>query len=91
MKTFTTYMRLLAIWAIAMSVACSKVGFTPTDPDYSPNGTLSKSESFLFNKNDTTAKVDILVIDDNSEKIWMIKVRPRFSWDAGVTASAFLR
>lgn len=32
-----------------------------------------------------------LVIDDNSEKIWMIKVRPRFSWDAGVTASAFLR
>ncbi|MCX6799028.1 MAG: ATP-binding protein [Candidatus Diapherotrites archaeon] len=31
-----------------------------------------------------------LIIDDNTEKIWMIKVRPRFSWDAGVTASAFL-
>jgi len=31
-----------------------------------------------------------LVIDDNTEKIWMIKVRPRLSWDAGVTASAFL-
>ncbi len=30
-----------------------------------------------------------LIIDDNSEKIWMIKIRPRFSWDAGVTASAF--
>ena len=32
-----------------------------------------------------------LIIDDNTEKIWMIKVRPRFSWDAGVTASAFLK
>ena len=30
-----------------------------------------------------------LVIDDNTEKIWMIKVRPRFSWDAATTASAF--
>jgi DNA helicase HerA-like ATPase len=30
-----------------------------------------------------------LIVDDNSEKVWMIKVRPRFSWDAGVTASAF--
>ena len=30
-----------------------------------------------------------LVIDDNTEKIWMIKVRPRFSWDSSVTASAF--
>ena len=32
-----------------------------------------------------------LVLDDNSEKLWMIKVRPRFSWDAGVTANAFTR
>ncbi len=32
-----------------------------------------------------------LIIDDNTEKIWMIKVRPRLSWDAGVTASAFLK
>jgi hypothetical protein len=31
-----------------------------------------------------------LIVDDNTEKIWMVKVRPRFSWDAGVTASAFL-
>lgn len=31
-----------------------------------------------------------LIIDDNTEKIWMIRVRPRYSWDAGVTASAFL-
>jgi uncharacterized protein len=30
-----------------------------------------------------------LVIDDNTEKVWMIKVRPRFSWDSSVTASAF--
>ncbi len=29
-----------------------------------------------------------LVLDDNTEKLWLIKVRPRFSWDAGVTASA---
>jgi uncharacterized protein len=31
-----------------------------------------------------------LVIDDNTEKVWMIKVRPRFSWDTSVTANAFL-
>ena len=30
-----------------------------------------------------------LVVDDNTEKILMIKVRPRFSWDAGVDATAF--
>lgn len=36
------------------------------------------------------AKGYALVLDDNSEKLWMIKVRPRFSWDGGVTASAFL-
>lgn len=30
-----------------------------------------------------------LVIDDNTEKVWMIRVRPRFSWDSSVTASAF--
>ena len=32
-----------------------------------------------------------LIIDDNTEKIWMVKIRPRFSWDAGVTATAFLK
>jgi len=31
-----------------------------------------------------------LIIDDNTERVWMIKVRPRFSWDSSVTASAFL-
>lgn len=30
-----------------------------------------------------------LVLDDQTEKLWLIKVRPRFSWDAGVTASSF--
>ena len=30
-----------------------------------------------------------IILDDNSEKIWMTKIRPRYSWDAGVTASAF--
>ena len=30
-----------------------------------------------------------LILDDNSEKLWMVKIRPRFSWDAGVTATAF--
>ncbi len=30
-----------------------------------------------------------LVLDDNSEKLWMVKVRPRMSWDGGKTASAF--
>jgi hypothetical protein len=31
-----------------------------------------------------------IILDDNAEKIWMIRVRPRFSWDAGVDASAFV-
>ncbi|MFA5357488.1 MAG: ATP-binding protein [archaeon] len=31
-----------------------------------------------------------LVIDDNTEKTWMIKTRPRLSWDSSVTASAFI-
>jgi len=31
-----------------------------------------------------------LVVDDNTEKTWMIKIRPRFSWDSSITASAFL-
>lgn len=30
-----------------------------------------------------------LILDDNTEKIWMVKIRPRFSWDGGVTATAF--
>ncbi len=35
------------------------------------------------------AKGFALVLDDNTEKIWMVKIRPRFSWDGGVTATAF--
>ncbi|MCX6801144.1 MAG: ATP-binding protein [Candidatus Diapherotrites archaeon] len=31
-----------------------------------------------------------LVIDDNTEKTWMIKTRPRLSWDSSVTATAFI-
>ena len=30
-----------------------------------------------------------LILDDQTEKLWLMKVRPRFSWDGGVTASAF--
>ena len=30
-----------------------------------------------------------LLLDDQTEKLWMIKVRPRFSWDGGVTATVF--
>ncbi len=30
-----------------------------------------------------------LILDDNSEKLWMVKIRPRTTWDAGKTASAF--
>ncbi|MCX6801838.1 MAG: ATP-binding protein [Candidatus Diapherotrites archaeon] len=30
-----------------------------------------------------------LILDDNSEKLWFVRIRPRFSWDAGVTATAF--
>lgn len=36
-----------------------------------------------------TGKGFAIVLDDNSEKLWMIRVRPRLSWDAGTTASAF--
>ncbi|MCX8158109.1 MAG: ATP-binding protein [Candidatus Diapherotrites archaeon] len=35
------------------------------------------------------AKGFALILDDNSEKIWLVKIRPRLSWDAGVTANAF--
>jgi len=30
-----------------------------------------------------------LILDDNSEKLWLVKIRPRATWDAGKTASAF--
>jgi len=30
-----------------------------------------------------------LVLDDNTEKLWLIKIRPRYSWDGGTTATAF--
>lgn len=30
-----------------------------------------------------------LILDDNTEKLWLVKIRPRFSWDGGVTATAF--
>lgn len=30
-----------------------------------------------------------LILDDNSEKLWLVKIRPRYSWDGGVTASVF--
>jgi DNA helicase HerA-like ATPase len=37
------------------------------------------------------AKGYALILDDNSEKLWMVKIRPRTTWDAGKTASAFKR
>ncbi|MEK6941578.1 MAG: ATP-binding protein, partial [archaeon] len=30
-----------------------------------------------------------LILDDNTEKLWLIKIRPRYSWDGGDTASVF--
>jgi hypothetical protein len=30
-----------------------------------------------------------VILDDNTENLWLVKVRPRFSWDGGVTATAF--
>ena len=30
-----------------------------------------------------------LVLDDNTEKLWLIKIRPRYTWDGGTTATAF--
>ena len=42
-----------------------------------------------YYQNMPRAKGYALLLDDQSEKLWMIKVRPRFSWDAGTTANAF--
>ncbi|MBI5884920.1 ATP-binding protein [archaeon] len=30
-----------------------------------------------------------LALDDNSERLWLLKMRPRISWDGGTTATAF--
>lgn len=30
-----------------------------------------------------------IVLDDNAEKLWLVKIRPRYSWDGGTTATAF--
>ena len=35
------------------------------------------------------AKGFALILDDQSEKLWLVKIRPRFSWDGGVTATTF--
>lgn len=35
------------------------------------------------------AKGFALVLDDNSEKLWLVRIRPRYSWDGGTTATAF--
>jgi uncharacterized protein len=37
------------------------------------------------------AKGYALVLDDNTERLWLIKVRQRYSWDGGKTASAFTK
>jgi DNA helicase HerA-like ATPase len=35
------------------------------------------------------AKGYALILDDQTERMWLVKIRPRFSWDGGKTASAF--
>ena len=35
------------------------------------------------------AKGYALILDDNTERLWMVKIRPRLTWDAGETATAF--
>lgn len=35
------------------------------------------------------AKGYAIILDDNSEKLWLVKIRPRVTWDGGKTASAF--
>lgn len=35
------------------------------------------------------AKGYALILDDQTEKLWLMKVRPRYSWDGGTTANAF--
>ena len=37
------------------------------------------------------AKGFALILDDNSEKLWIVKIRPRLTWDGGKTASAFTK
>jgi len=31
-----------------------------------------------------------ILLDDNSEKVMLIKVRPRITWDGGKTANVFI-
>lgn len=69
-NTLSICRKLATVWAVVISMtACSKVGFEPTDPEAVSNGNLDKTETFLFNKNDLTAKVDILIVDDNSDSM----------------------
>ena len=35
------------------------------------------------------AKGYALILDDQTERMWLVKIRPRYSWDGGKTASAF--
>jgi DNA helicase HerA-like ATPase len=35
------------------------------------------------------AKGFALILDDMTERMWLVKIRPRFSWDGGKTATAF--
>lgn len=89
--------------AAATLSACSNVSFTPVDDGASkeevlPPGT-STSETFLFNDNDTTAKVDILFVVDNSDSMVQeqAKLSTRLSsfinslakidWQIGVTTT----
>lgn len=69
-ESFNICRKLATVWAVVISMtACSKVGFEPTDPEAVSNGEMEKTETFLFNKNDLTAKVDILIVDDNSDSM----------------------
>jgi hypothetical protein len=41
-------------------------------------GAMPKSKGFAF------------ILDDNTERLWLVKVRPRMTWHGGATASAFM-
>lgn len=64
-----TISKIVFMWAVALSLGCNAgVQFSPVDPEAVSNGDLQKTETFLFNS-DLTAKVDILIVDDNSDSM----------------------
>ena len=83
MKTYTrNTLKYTMAGALILTSACSKIEFSPA-PGFATNTTASTEtlpdgsvkDSFTFNQNGTKAKVDVLIIDDNSSSMQNKQVR----------------